>query len=71
MKGMLRFTTLAILISAVAIAPVGAVETVRIVSDIGNETAVLNVDQSNNLEAKIDLEISAVELTPVRLNSFD
>ena len=71
MKGIFRFTTLAILISAVAMAPVSAVETVRIVSDIGSETAGLSVDQSNNLEAKIDLDISAIELTPVSLNGFD
>ena len=71
MKDMLRFATLAILISAVAMAPVNAAEAVRIVSDIANETAGLRVDQSNNIEAKLDLEIPAVGITPVNLNGVD
>ncbi len=71
MRDMLRFTTLTILISIITMAPVSGAEAVRIVSDIGDETAGLRVDQSNNVEAKVSLEIPAVGLTPVSLNGID
>ena len=71
MKGMLRFTTLIILLSAVSMVPVGAADAVRIVSDIGNETAGLRVDQSSKTEAQVDLEVTAVELSPISLNGID
>lgn len=71
MRNMLRFTTMIILISAVSMVPAGAADAVRIVSDIGNETAGLRVDQSSKTEAKVDLEVPAIELTPVSLNGVD
>jgi hypothetical protein len=60
-----------ILISSVSMVPAGAADAVRIVSDIGNETAGLRVDQSSKTEAKVDLEVPAVELSPVSLNGVD